>query len=515
MPATAMEKKDKDAHQVIMGGRYRLGRLLGRGNFAKVYKAHRTSTGEAVAIKVFDKEAARRSGTAGLVTREAGAMRRARHPHVVRLHEVMATRSRVYFAMEYAGGGELLERLARVAARGLPEPVARRYFRQLVAAVGFCHGRGVFHRDLKPENLLLDARGDLKVSDFGLSAAVDLDGGARLRGDALLHTACGTPAYVAPEVLLKCGYDGAKADIWSCGVILFVLLAGYLPFNDTNLVCLYRKIMDGSYRCPHWFSVEARKLLARLLDPNPNTRITIAEIKAHPWFQKGASSSSCCPLTDEPLVLLTNTETGAPLLGKEACKAHHHRRDDDDDDEEDETRQRKRSKVAAESSSPRTSNAVTPRSMNAFDIIARSSGLDLSTMFDAEHDRSDEARFSITGETASAIVSRMEEIAEARGFSVTVKETGRVVMELEGRQCQDARGGALAVEAEIFEVAPSVHVVELRNAGGDSVGFREFCTRDLKPSLGDVVWSWQGGDSPPPSFVPAARAEERTTTDDC
>ncbi|GJM93067.1 hypothetical protein PR202_ga09591 [Eleusine coracana subsp. coracana] len=483
-----MEKNDKDGHQVIMGGRYRLGRLLGRGSFAKVYKAHRTSTGEAVAIKVFDKDAARRSGAAGLVTREAGAMRRARHPHVVRLHEVMATRSRVYFAMEYAGGGELLERLARGGR--FPEPVARRYFRQLVAAVGFCHDRGVFHRDLKPENLLLDAKGDLKVSDFGLSAAVDLDGGARLRGDGLLHTACGTPAYVAPEVLLKCGYDGAKADIWSCGVILFVLLSGYLPFNDTNLVCLYRKIMDGSYRCPSWFSIEARKLLARLLDPNPKTRITIAEIKAHPWFQKG--TSSCCPLTDKPLVI-TNNETGAPLLGKEACKGHHRRDDEEEVVEEEDEPKRKRSKVSSDSS-PRTSNAVTPTSMNAFDIIARSSGLDLSTMFDAEHNRSDEARFS-TEETASAIVSRLEEIAEARGFSVTVKETGRVVME--GCRCHDGRGGALAVEAEIFEVAPSVHVVELRNAGGDSVGFREFCTRDLKPSL-----SGRGG------------AAKRTATDD-
>ncbi|GJN17610.1 hypothetical protein PR202_gb04690 [Eleusine coracana subsp. coracana] len=469
-----MEKKDKDAHQVIMGGRYRLGRLLGRGNFAKVYKAHRTSTGEAVAIKVFDKEAARRSGTAGLVTREAGAMRRARHPHVVRLHEVMATRSRVYFAMEYAGGGELLERLARVAA-GSRSPSRGATSGSSSPPSGSATAAACSTATSSRRTSSSTPEATSRSPTSGSAPPWTWTAGTAARGDALLHTACGTPAYVAPEVTSWTAATGAR----------------------------------------RWFLHRGPQAPRTAARPEPNTRITIAEIKAHPWFQKGASSSSCCPLTDEPLVLLTNTETGAPLLGKEACKAHHHRRDDDDDDEEDETRQRKRSKVAAESSSPRTSNAVTPRSMNAFDIIARSSGLDLSTMFDAEHDRSDEARFSITGETASAIVSRMEEIAEARGFSVTVKETGRVVMELEGRQCQDARGGALAVEAEIFEVAPSVHVVELRNAGGDSVGFREFCTRDLKPSLGDVVWSWQGGDSPPPSFVPAARAEERTTTDDC
>jgi 5'-AMP-activated protein kinase, catalytic alpha subunit len=190
-------EKNKDP-QVIMGGRYRLGRLLGRGNFAKVYKAHKADTGEVVAIKVFDKDAVRRSSTAEQVKREVDVMRRVRHPHVVRLHEVMATRSRIYLAMEYASGGELFDRLAR-SARGFPELVAHRYFRQLVTAVEFFHGRGVYHRDLKPENLLLDARGDLKVSDFGLSALEG--GGRRLRGDGLLHTACGTPAYVAPEVM--------------------------------------------------------------------------------------------------------------------------------------------------------------------------------------------------------------------------------------------------------------------------------------------------------------------------
>lgn len=188
-----MEKK-RDS-KVIMG-RYRLGRLLGRGSFAKVYKAHNISTGEVVAIKVFDKEAVRRSGTVEQVKREVDVMRRVHHPNIVRLHEVMATRSRIYFVMEYASGGELFARLAK--STRFPEPVARRYFQQLVTAVEFCHSRGVYHRDLKPENLLLDAHGNLKVSDFGLSALAD--GASRTRGDALLHTTCGTPAYVAPEV---------------------------------------------------------------------------------------------------------------------------------------------------------------------------------------------------------------------------------------------------------------------------------------------------------------------------
>ncbi|KAL6845533.1 hypothetical protein ACP4OV_025028 [Aristida adscensionis] len=472
----ASMEKNRDS-QVIMG-RYRLGRLLGRGNFAKVYKARKVDSGEAMAIKVFDKDAVRRSGTVAQVKREVDVMRRVHHPHVVRLHEVMATRSRIYFAMEYASGGELFARLAR--STRFPEPVARRYFRQLITAVDFCHSRGVYHRDLKPENLLLDARGDLKVSDFGLSA---LDAGAaRLRGDGLLHTTCGTPAYVAPEVLMRNGYDGAKTDIWSCGVILFVLLAGYLPFNDTNLVCLYRKIMDGHYTCPPWFSVETRKLIARMLDPNPRTRITISKLMAKPWFQKGA-----CPLTDKPLV---SGETTAVLLGKEvASKNHPH-----EEEEEEDARKRKRSKVTTSS---RTISAVRPSTMNAFDIISRSSGLDLSKMFDAEH--RPEARFA-TRETTTAIVSKLEEIAGTTKLSLKLKEKGRVAME----GSQQGRRGALALEAEIFEVAPSVHVVEMRKTGGDSLEYREFYNQDLKPSLGDIVWSWQGGDSPPPAIAPAA-----------
>ncbi|KAF7023915.1 hypothetical protein CFC21_036338 [Triticum aestivum] len=468
----AMEKNQDS--KVIMG-RYKLGRLLGRGTFAKVYKAHNISTGEVVAIKVFDKEAVRRSGTVDQVRREVDVMRRVHHPNVVRLHEVMATRSRIYFVMEYASGGELFARLAE--STRFPEPVARRYFQQLITAVEFCHSRGVYHRDLKPENLLLDAHGNLKVSDFGLSALAD--GASRHRGDALLHTTCGTPAYVAPEVILKRGYDGAKADIWSCGVILFVLLAGRLPFHDTNLVLLYKRIARSDYQCPAWFSIDARKLLARLLDPNPNTRITITKLMARTWSQKDS-----CPLSDKPL----DTSETAVFLCQEAG-GHH-----DDDQPEGATRKRKRSKVTA--SSP-TIN-LRPSSMNAFDIISRSSVLDLAKMFDAEH-KTSEARFS-SKETTTVIVSKLGKIAEAGRFSFKLnKEKGRV--ELEGSQ--DGRKRALALEAEIFEVAPSVHVVEMRKTGGDSLEFQDFYKQELKPSLGDIVWAWQGGDSPPPTLTTA------------
>ncbi|KAI4324528.1 hypothetical protein MLD38_030011 [Melastoma candidum] len=260
-------------------GKYEMGRLLGCGAFAKVYYARDLRTGQGVAIKVVSKMKVIKGGFTAHVKREIAIMRRLRHPNIVRLFEVMATKTKIYFVMEFAKGGELF---AKIAKGRFNEDLCRKYFQQLISAVGYCHSRGVFHRDLKPENLLLDENWDLKVSDFGLSAVQD-----QIQPDGLLHTLCGTPAYVAPEILAKKGYDGAKVDVWTCGVILFVLNAGYLPFNDPNLMVMYRKIYRGEFRCPKWTPPDMKRLITRLLDTNPQTRITIDEILNDPWFRKG------------------------------------------------------------------------------------------------------------------------------------------------------------------------------------------------------------------------------------
>lgn len=261
-------------------GKYELGKLLGCGAFAKVYHARNLENGQSVAVKVINKKKINAIGLAGNVKREISIMSRLRHPNIVRLHEVLATKTKIYFIMEFAKGGELF---AKISSRGrFSEDLSRRLFQQLISAVGYCHNRNIFHRDLKPENLLLDDKGNLKVSDFGLSAVKE-----QIRVDGMLHTLCGTPAYVAPEILAKRGYDGAKVDIWSCGVILFVLAAAYLPFNDPNLMAMYRKIYTGEFKCPRWFSPDLRRFLSRLMDTNPETRITVDEILRDPWFRKG------------------------------------------------------------------------------------------------------------------------------------------------------------------------------------------------------------------------------------
>ncbi|GFY88949.1 CBL-interacting protein kinase 20 [Actinidia rufa] len=438
-------------------GRYELGKLLGQGTFAKVYHAKNLRSGQSVAVKVIDKEKVLRVGLIDQIKREISVMRLVRHPNVVQLYEVMASKAKIYFAMEYVKGGELFN---KVAKGRLKEEVARKYFQQLIAAVDFCHSRGVYHRDLKPENLLLDENGNLKVSDFGLSALFESK-----RKDGLLHTTCGTPAYVAPEVISKRGYDGEKADIWSCGVVLFVLLAGYLPFHNSNLMEMYRKISKGEFKCPQWFPLEVRKLLSRILDPNPYTRITLSNLMENSWFKKGFKPIESSIFSDEDVA-----STPRSLLDVNAALE---------------------SDLAGPSQKigdDQTTSSMRPTCLNAFDIISLSPGFDLSGLFERNKSSRPEARFT-TMKPPSDIVSKLEEIAKIKSFKVK-KQNG--VVKLQGSK--EGRKGQLGINAEIFEVAPSFHMVEVTKATGDTLEYKEFCDQGLKPSLKDIVWAWQGCD---------------------
>ncbi|KAK3408395.1 hypothetical protein EUGRSUZ_J00641 [Eucalyptus grandis] len=320
------------------------------------------------------------------------------------------------------------------------EDEARRYFQQLINAVDYCHSRGVYHRDLKPENLLLDAYGNLKISDFGLSALSQ-----QVRDDGLLHTTCGTPNYVAPEVLNDRGYDGATADLWSCGVILFVLLAGYLPFDDSNLMNLYKKISAAEFTCPSWLSFEAMKLITRILDPNPMTRITIPEILEDAWFKKNYKP----PIFDEK----DNTNLDDVEAVFKDSEEHH-------------VTERKEEQ---------------PTAMNAFELIAMSKGLKLENLFDAEQEFKRETRFTSKC-PANEIIHKIEELAKPLGFDVHKKN---YKMRLENIKA--GRKGNLNVATEIFQVAPSLHMVEVRKAKGDTLEFHKFY-KNLSTCLEDVVW---------------------------
>ncbi|XP_027184915.1 CBL-interacting protein kinase 2 [Coffea eugenioides] len=432
----------------VLMERYELGRLLGQGTFAKVYYGRNISSGQSVAIKMIDKEKILRVGLIDQIKREISVMRLVKHPNVVQLYEVMATKTKIYYVMEYAKGGELFY---KVAKGKLKEDVARRYFQQLVNAVDFCHSRGVYHRDLKPENLLLDENENLKISDFGLSALAESK-----RQDGLLHTTCGTPAYVAPEVINRKGYDGAKADVWSCGVILFVLLSGYLPFHDSNLMEMYRKIGKAEFKCPNWFPPEVRRLLLRILDPNPNTRISIAKIKDHPWFKGGLNSKLVKPNIENKEVASSSTDAG--------------------------TRSLENSSRATDG----TQDLLAVTNLNAFDIISFSAGFDLSRLFE-ESSRKKEARFT-SWQPAAVIISKLEEVAKRLKLKTTKRDRG--LFKLEGTK--EGRKGMLSIDAEIFEVTPEFHLVEMKKSSGDTLEYLKILDDGLRPGLQDIVWVWQG-----------------------
>lgn len=440
-------------HKVsVLMQRYELGRLLGQGTFAKVYYARSINTGQGVAIKVIDKEKVMRVGLIAQIKREISVMRLVRHPNIVHLYEVMATKTKIYFVIEYAKGGELFN---KVAKGKLKEDVARKYFMQLINAVDFCHSRGVYHRDLKPENLLLDENENLKISDFGLSALAESK-----RQDGLLHTTCGTPAYVAPEVINRKGYEGAKADIWSCGVILFVLLAGYLPFHDSNLMEMYRKIGKAEFRCPSWFPQEVRRLLSRILDPNPNTRISIARIKDNSWFKRGMNSKSTKHDAESSATGSSSTAAASGSLESSSTAA--------EDDQE----------------FNRLSN------LNAFDIISLSAGFDLSRLFEEPCARK-ETRF-VSSKPASTIITKLEELAKRLKLKVSKKDRG--LFKFEGTK--EGRKGILSIEAEIFELTPCFHLVEVNKSNGDTLEYKKVLDEGVRPGLQDIVWAWQC-DQPP------------------
>jgi len=259
-------------------GKYQLGKTLGQGTFGKVKLAVDTETGRQVAIKMMDKAKIRANHMGEQIKKEISIMKLVRCEHVVQLIEVLASASTIFVVMELVAGGELFDKI--IAQGCFTEEEARNYFGQLIAGIAECHERGVCHRDLKPENLLLDANGVLKISDFGLSAM------ATDTADDVLHTTCGTPNYVAPEVLLsQTGYDGKAADVWSSGIILYVLLAGFLPFDETSMVELFRKIVKADFAYPATLSPEAQALLHEILNPDPEKRATITEIKQSAWMR--------------------------------------------------------------------------------------------------------------------------------------------------------------------------------------------------------------------------------------
>nr|ACN36644.1 unknown [Zea mays] len=260
--------------------KYEAVRDIGSGNFGVARLMRNRETRELVAVKCIE----RGHRIDENVYREIINHRSLRHPNIIRFKEVILTPTHLMIVMEFAAGGELFD---RICDRGrFSEDEARYFFQQLICGVSYCHYMQICHRDLKLENVLLDGSPAprLKICDFGYSES------------SVLHSrpksAVGTPAYIAPEVLSRREYDGKLADVWSCGVTLYVMLVGAYPFEDPddpkNIRNTIQQIMQVQYKIPDHvhISTECQQLIARIFVANPMRRITMKEIKSHPWFLK-------------------------------------------------------------------------------------------------------------------------------------------------------------------------------------------------------------------------------------
>ncbi|KAG2220738.1 hypothetical protein INT45_007350, partial [Circinella minor] len=265
-------------------GPYVLLQTLGEGEFGKVKLGIHTETGQEFAIKLIRKETIGFSSSRlNKVEREIHALRTLKHPYIVKLFNVIETEKYFGIILEYASGGELFEYI--LAHRSLKEKDAQRLFAQLISSVQYMHRKKIVHRDLKLENLLLDRNRNIVVTDFGF---------ANNKQDGLMDTSCGSPCYAAPELVVSEGlYAGTAVDIWSCGVILYAMLCGYLPFDDdpcnpdgSNINQLYRYILSTSPRFPKHVSQDAQDLLRQILVADPNKRYTLDKIQQHPWLKQ-------------------------------------------------------------------------------------------------------------------------------------------------------------------------------------------------------------------------------------
>ena len=259
-------------------GSYLLHQTLGEGTFGKVKYAIHKETQNKVAIKILEKEKLINSNMVSHLKSEISIMRIVKHENVIEVKDVFASQSKIFIVLEYIQGGELFDLI--IGERTLTEKRACSYFNQLLNGLEYCHDKGICHRDLKPENLLVTSAGVLKISDFGLSAIIDI------KHNELLDNAVGTPNYIAPEVLGKDKYDGKIADCWSIGVILYVLMAGYFPFEADTLIDLFTLIRSATTTYPHWFHADLINLLDNIFIYNPKRRFTVKDIKKHVWCNK-------------------------------------------------------------------------------------------------------------------------------------------------------------------------------------------------------------------------------------
>ncbi|XP_026885061.1 serine/threonine-protein kinase DCLK2 isoform X1 [Electrophorus electricus] len=285
---TCMTSPEVDSNRNLMSSsileKYKVGKVIGDGNFAVVKECTERSTGKEFALKIIDKNKCR--GKEHLIENEVAVLRRVKHPNIIMLVEEADTSSELYLVMELVKGGDLFD--AITSSMKYTEKDASSMVHNLAAALKYLHGMSIVHRDIKPENLLVcespDGTKALKLGDFGLATVVD----------GPLHTVCGTPTYVAPEIIAELGY-GLKVDIWAAGVITYILLCGFPPFRSEVGVQedLFDQILQGNleFPSPYWDNItdSAKELIGQMLQVNVDARYTAADVLIHPWVTEDAA----------------------------------------------------------------------------------------------------------------------------------------------------------------------------------------------------------------------------------
>ena len=275
----SLKKKDKVKETEYNIGNYLIKKTLGQGTFGKVKLGIYLPTQEKVAIKILEKDRIVEKDDEIRVKREFDMLALFNHPNVILVAEIFESSDSFYSVMEFCEGGELFNYI--VKNRRLSEEEAAFFYYQLINGLEYIHSLGIVHRDLKPENLLLTNEHLLKIIDFGLSNYF------KEGQKDLLATPCGSPCYASPEMVAGKKYNGFKIDIWSSGIILYAMLCGYLPFEDKDNDILFEKILECKLIFPKYVKKLSRDLIEKILVTDPDKRISIPEIKNHPFYLKG------------------------------------------------------------------------------------------------------------------------------------------------------------------------------------------------------------------------------------
>ncbi|KAJ3024141.1 UNVERIFIED_CONTAM: hypothetical protein HDU68_008307 [Siphonaria sp. JEL0065] len=306
-----LAKMAKTGRYAVFGGSYMLIKTIGQGEFGKVKMGIQIETNKQVAVKL-TKKALLGPDRRERLMREISILQSLDHPYILKLHDVIETDNYIGMIMEPCLGGELFEYIVR--RNYLVEKDAVRFFAQIVTGVSYLHSVGIVHRDLKLENILLDSDQNICIADFGFASQAT-------RNDSnLLETSCGSPAYAAPELVLNDKYQGVAADIWSCGIILYSMLAGYLPFDDdptnpdgSNIHLLYKYIMRSKPDYPDNLTEEAKDLIGIMLITDPLKRAKMADVMGHKWLAPAISVFEFELVRRRKLLGISGVDSSAPI----------------------------------------------------------------------------------------------------------------------------------------------------------------------------------------------------------